>query len=259
MRKAPSARLEHHLQKSVREEYIELLAETKEEKRKPKEDGSVLYTLYEKTNTLLQEVETAPELRLDACVSGEVVDLYSKQVGKLCAGTLLTVAQFVSLMKTPEAWRQAQEYSTDVYRGAYFPRLLCLREEESPPRKKPARRREESTEIEKPGAEENQALQQTDAPWEVKKIFQVLQSIGTVELLRLVVDPQDFSKTVENLLYLSFAVKLERAFLHTKNGTLYVSSTKQEEETLSHFILTISPQEHARAVKQLHLETSMLG
>lgn len=241
----------------LRHEYIELMAETKEEKKKPAESSLALYHLYEKTNTLLGAVRTSPELRLDACVSGEVVELYSRQLAKLCSGAALSVAQLVALMKNPENQLAAARYAESLFRGARFPPRLELRAAEIPPRRAVKRRGAEG-QLEKPAAEQDQALQQTDAPQQIKKIFQVLQTVGSIELLKLVINPRDFAKTVENLLYLSFAVKLERAFVTERHGVLFVSRTRQEDSPSAAFILTISPADQARAIAELAIDRPLL-
>lgn len=235
----------------LRHEYLEVLAEAYEKKISGLNTKDDFYDLYKRTNVLLDEIETAPELNLDARVSGELIDLTGKKLNNLFCGGLIPFEDVIRLMQIPGTFERASAYVNTIYRGARFPQLLLLNledEEKERPAKK-TKIKEETKELEQPKKEQKKELEQIDAPDKIKKIFEIIQKVEKIELLKLIVHPTDFSKTVENLLYLSFAIKLERAYIIESEKQYFVMSTKQEDIDKSHLILTITQEEAQEAIK----------
>ncbi|OAG29535.1 hypothetical protein NEDG_00668 [Nematocida displodere] len=243
----------------IRKEYIELMEETKEKKDSSEAESS-LFAIYQRTNTLLASVTTTPELRLDASVSGEVVDIASNRLHKLCVGALITPEEFVASMREAVFSEGFFREAHSCFRGALFPAILSVEGEALERDRRAPKKRKDEGEIERPEAAPKNTLAQIDAPEKVKAIFKVLSQKKRIELLHLIVDPENFAKTVENLLYLSFAIKLERAFISKENGSFLVTAD-QEEHSLhdpSHLILSISQEEAEDAARKHGLTRSLL-
>jgi len=246
--------------KHLRKEYLEVQERTREEKNAGKENTKELFSLFHRTNELLERVNTSSELNLDARVSGEVVDISSRKVQRLCQSGSLTVEEFVELVKKKTA-RGAAEYVSSAFRGETFPPVLQIEEIEysvEEDRKKRVLIKIDEKEARRPETEENRSLDQIDMPKQIGAIYNVVKKKKKVELLELVLDPEDFSKTVENTLYLSFAVKLERAFISQGGGTLYVTSEREEQADDSHVVLSFTKEEIERLNEKYGSRASLL-
>ncbi|KAI5172745.1 hypothetical protein NEFER03_1777 [Nematocida sp. LUAm3] len=238
--------------KEVRHAYIDLMNKAKEQKHSHEEGISSLYSIYKKANDLLPSVTTGEELRLDACVSGEVVSISSRRVVKLCSGDRIIQEEYISLLK--ENWNAHEQYVKTVFHGAIFPKnISILGEEEEKTKKK--RRQIEEKEIQKPKNEKNK--EEETSTKTIKKIIEILTEKKKIPLNQLIVHPTDFSKTVENLLYLSFAVQIERVFLLVEDE-IYVTLNKTIEKEESHVILTITRDEAEEAIRKYSLKSSLL-
>lgn len=239
----------------VRTKYIELLAETKEQKSS--ENSSSLYSIYKKTNLLLPSVKTPPELLLDACVSGEIVDISDRRLSRLCSGDKISVDEYLSLFcdypRGPHS-----EYVISMFRGSKIPNHLSIEGEEEIRERRERKREKTSKECNHPQPSTPADDQsQKDIISKVKKICEVLDKYEYLPLFSLVLHPNDFSKTVENLLTLSFAVKLERAFIHKENDTVFVSSTRREYRD-SHCVITITKEEAETLIKSQNISHPLL-
>ncbi|KAI5180482.1 non-structural maintenance of chromosomes element 4 [Nematocida sp. AWRm80] len=234
------------------DKYIELMEETQAQKT----ESAALYEIYRKTNYLFQYVSTAPELRLDAHVSGEIVNLATSKLEKQCTGAILTADQFIQFITTSED--KHMDYIDKYFLGTSIPRELHLQGPEKPKRKRTAQPLEENQKLENTTTQQPTYLQQIDSLERVKQIYKVLQDVRQIELFRLVINPNSFSKTVENILFLSFAVKLERVYLSIYNQTIYVTAEQDKPNDTSHLIISITQEEAQEAIEQLKISTPML-
>ncbi|KAI5187057.1 hypothetical protein NEHOM01_1896 [Nematocida homosporus] len=242
----------------IRKEYIELMAETKEKRKSSSEGSSGLYSIYCRANALLDSVTNAPELRLDANVAGEVVDLESSRLAKLCAGDRVTPEEFISLLKDQPSGLHT-DYITTIFRGCRLPAILVLKEEEEIRPRKAPRKPLEALPLEVPNTTAKPPQDQIDAPDKIKRIYQILQEQQRLPVLQLAIVPNDFAKTIENLLYLSFAVRIERAFLVQENNTLYVTCDKDPQAVQSsHLILTTTQEEVEKAIQEFQITRALL-
>ncbi|KAI5161579.1 hypothetical protein NEAUS03_1670 [Nematocida ausubeli] len=226
--------------------------------RQKKKENEVLYPLYKKSNELLKEIETTQELRLDSCLVSEIIGEESKRIFMECSNNI-TLNGYIELVTTNlDVHRQL---ASKYFRGAYFPPILTLSGfKQDAPARKPKKTKTEKAQ-ERPDKNEELKEEQIDAPKEIKKIYGILKEIGEVELYRLVINVDSFSKTIENFLTLASTLKVGRAFLLKKNETLYVSNTKPDEKYMlnsTHCIMGITSEEADKIRKDLGITENMI-
>lgn len=238
-----------------------MLLETKQTKNSDSSGISGLYSIYMRANALFQDIQTVSELRLDASVSGDIVDVSSARVQKLCRGSFLTAEDFVRRISSEEGMEAYVRYCASRFSGAVFPPYIELDahfESKEKTVRKPCKKRKDVPEKEVAAEMPGETPDDSDALVAMKKICAVLLQKRKIDLLSLVVDPNDFSQTVENLLYLSFAVKLERAFISQENGGLYVTPHRTDRSPGgTHAILCITKDEADAFISQA--STSQTG
>lgn len=237
------------MKKDLAEEYIKLIKIAKEKKK----ENEVLYPIYKDINALLKEIQTTRELRLDAFLVNEIIDEESKRILLQCNNTI-TLNMYVDLVSTN--LQVHRELANTHYRGAYLPPLLPLTGTVNRAVRKEKKQRVEKEQETPEEIKEN--TEEINVPKEIKKLYTVLKEKKEIEVFRLVINIDSFSKTVENLLTLSFAVKVGRAFLLEKNGVLYVSVNKIGEKKSSCCTISVCQQEIEELIKEMKITENLM-
>lgn len=91
-----------------------------------------------------------------------------------------------------------------------------------------------------------------------KKIKKKVIELGKVELYMLVLDPNSYSKTIENIFYMSFALKLGFISLEWKDEKIYVVPDRENGGSKEHFIFTIEESEYNELNQKFGLKEAIL-
>ncbi|TBU09902.1 hypothetical protein CWI39_0020p0020 [Hamiltosporidium magnivora] len=86
----------------------------------------------------------------------------------------------------------------------------------------------------------------------IKNVKQILKKHKKISFFELIIDPNSFSKTVENIFYMSFAIKLGAVGLKNYKNDLYIESEISTSlNSLDHFIFDISYDEYLKIVENM--------
>lgn len=234
------------MERNLEEEYLELIKITKEKKK----ENELLYPIYKQSNNLLKNIRNTNELRLDAYLSDEIIGEESRRIFLECTNNI-TVNTYIDLVISNNM--NHRMISQRYFRGASFPPILSLSGSLLRQEKKQKKIKAEKTQ-EKP--EEIEGVEEVDVPNEIKKIFLILKQKEEIELYRVVIDPNSFSRTIENILSVSFAVKVGRAFIEEREDILYLTLERKGEQ--KDCIISITEEEMDRIVESMKIEESML-
>ncbi|KAH9386997.1 non-structural maintenance of chromosomes element 4 [Nematocida major] len=237
------------MENNLAEEYIKLIQMAREKKK----TNEHLYPIYQKSNTLLKEIQTPRELRLDAYLANEIVGEEGKRIFLQCNNNI-TVGAYIEMVSGNMLGHA--KISNSFFRGAAIPSHLplvgTLNKVSRKPKKAKVEKEQEKPENAKESSEE------INAPKEIKRVYEILQEMGEIEVFRLVIDANSFGKTVENIFTLSFAVKVGRAFIRERNGTLYASSEKPDAAPESHCIISIQEQDVKQMIEKMNITGSLM-
>ncbi|ELQ76247.1 hypothetical protein THOM_0757 [Trachipleistophora hominis] len=92
------------------------------------------------------------------------------------------------------------------------------------------------------------------------RIDTIVHAVGDqkIEYYRLVVDPNSFTKTIENIFYLSFAIKLKKVKFCPEDGKILVmkdvGDKEPNERHINHFISSIDYVEYKRIIHNLNIK-----
>ncbi|KAI5192637.1 hypothetical protein NEMIN01_2125 [Nematocida minor] len=239
------------MKKDLAEEYIELIKIAKEKKK----ENELLYPIYKHSNTLLKSIKNTRELRLDAYLADEIIGEESKRIFLQCSNNI-TVSSYIDLVSTNLSAHKA--LANAQYRGAHFPPVLSLRGHITKAVRKPKKQKTEKDQEKANNDEQETQTDEIDAPKEIKKIYRILKEKKEVELFRLVIDPNSFGKTIENILTLSFTVKVGRAFITEKEGVLYATLERVEEPIDTHCIISVTEEDVKRIAHEMDIRDTML-
>lgn len=269
---------EHAEADSIKNEYMALLKHVRENKERilDEEGSEGVHNLFRRTNALLANVTKAPELRLDAKVSGEVVKLSGSRIAKMCRGTGVSLEEFLKEIAGVSGKTGASRagfdnlgdplltgenegfflYAHGFFQGAKFPDELGIAEDavEGGGERKTQRKRRlaDAGEAETPGVE-GAPDEDCNILKRVKLVVELVERLGRVEFYRLVVSPSSFAETIENIFYLSFVVRLERVFLEWEGEAIYVTvqPTPGRDRAYAHFIAEMTEDRHRQIVAGL--------
>lgn len=211
------------------------------------------------TDNLLTQVENPSELVLDAKVSYESTSQASTIFLKNCMEDKITTEQFVSFYGK----KQMKEYVKFMYRKFYGVNFLekfnlFTIEKVRTQRTQGIIRRSQRTDPKTPDL----AIEITEDENQlnvVKKIKKILREYEEIDYFTLVLDPHSFSRTIENLFYLSFAVKMQQVFLKMNdNKLLVVKENETDDDLLSHLIVSIEFNEYRKLIKNLNIKEPMI-
>ncbi|KAF7703777.1 Interacting inhibitor of differentiation [Cucumispora dikerogammari] len=264
---------------TIEQEYLEIIEKIKMERQSMEETDDILLSiLQERANELFDKIENTNELKLDAKfkkVSNKVV--YNK-FAKSKNDIRISCTDFVKFLTDP----QNEDFFKVV--SSCYDQSLKLRIPKT--FKQPlGEQKKIKTTLTWKYMKENISPLKTSIPEEeediidsmINKIVTVVRREKKVEWFRLILNPFSYSKTIENVFYLSFANKMGKINIFEEESKIYVqleeehqdahnnkifgkqhSETQKENGQKQNFIFNIELFEYEELIKKLKIKTSML-
>ncbi|KAG0440357.1 Non-structural maintenance of chromosome element 4 [Dictyocoela muelleri] len=241
------------MKKMIKEEYNELLRELRFKKERDGDD-QYLNEILDKSDILFEKIEDVNLLKIDAKIRSESTRLSNQCLEKQIKGNF-TVNDFINFMKKPE-FNEFCRKIAENYIGIDFFVPCSLVPKESITRKK-------SEKITESQAIEPNKIEKIDEDEAVVYIDKIVASISeNVNFYKLVLDPNSFSKTVENIFYTSFAIKLKKLFVFQDNsGNILVTKinpNKGKNNDDSHLIFDIEFNEYKKLIENLKIHEAFI-
>lgn len=269
---------------NLQQKYHEILKSIKHEKEDLKDidDRKIDYFITQ-TNLLFSNVSTPIELKLDARISAEAVNLSSVYFEKKLRNRKITTQKFIehlnkSLNTNTEENRDIYINKLNIffkdltkkYYGIKFMEFQTIGEiQQRKPREIKA-----NDEHELETTQVSQCNMKDDTF--MAKIYKIVNLIGNqkIDYFRAVLDPNSFTKTIENMFTLSFAIKMKKIllssdddgnFLLSRRISVDTSQNATEDETasqdneLNHFSSTIDYKEYKLLLGILDIDKSFIN
>lgn len=260
--------------KSIQDQYFDLLNDLRNKKEELADtETSNLDNIIAKTNTLFTDITNSAELKLDAKISAEAVNLSSLTFEKKLRNRKVTTMSFINnlnkgLKKDIGDEQCAERYNRKMhilfgsleqrFYGITFKHHYGLAVHDRLRRKREMKVEEQdrkSTIIEHKKIKDDNFAH---------KIDKITDAIGNqkIDYYRLVINPDSFTKTIENIFYLSFAIKLKKVKFCFENGRILIAKTdgeqEQGEKEVNHFISSIDYVEYKRIIHNLNIDKPFL-
>lgn len=256
--------------KSLQEKYFEILNEIRNEKDElTGVDSEKIESFMNKSNSLFEDISNPIELKLDARVSAETINLSSVDFEKKLRNRKMSTTNFICQLNecSKSEAQDGKKRLDDLFKslnskyfGLKFANFFTLGEERRIARRRNIAQRDEDE-------DEATSIQKCDTTDDtfMKKIDKIVGLIGDKKLdyYWIVLDPNSFTKTIENIFSLSFAVKLQKLNLLFEEGGLFViksqSTNKSDDDgELRHFASTIDFLEYKQLCRSLRIEKAFL-
>ncbi|CAD26485.2 hypothetical protein [Encephalitozoon cuniculi GB-M1] len=245
----------------VHDRYLNLLQEMRLLKEDLLEDKCRLDKLVSTSNMLFKRIKTSSELKLDAKITALSTKLACTRMEKdinledITPGTLVELAR-------KDLLHDFYRYAMDCSVGMRFPYCFSLGVHgEAPSRRRAQSQRSRQTlpETEVPTliTREKDSVEEPEILAQIKRL---VAEKGRTEYFRFVIDPRSFSKTIENIFYLSLSLRSGVAFLEfDDDGTLYVVSEGSEGASTGHLVVEMTYDEYLRIVERMGISKAMIG
>lgn len=265
--------------KSVQDQYFELLSDLKNKK----EDFSDIETanldrIIARTNALFSVVTNSVELKLDAKISAEAINLSSLTFEKKLRNRKVTTMSFINnvnkALKEEEEGDQINIHKRQMnvlfktlnsqFYGISFKNHYSLVPTNKPRKAKEIKRENNDERNEKCTKIEHKRMKEDSFSGKIDRIVKAVAD-KKIEYYMLIINPISFSKTIENIFYLSFAIKLrkvkflfedKKAFILTNDNKATIEG--EEEAELNHFTSSLDYVEYKRITENLKIEKPLL-
>lgn len=243
----------------LRKSYVHLINTLSEKRTELSTAESADLTRYvSKGNEIFEKIHRPSDATLDSRFLAASAEIGANKVSEMSMGALsLTTRDYAALLKRlssrngncfdPVKWRHANGRIFAFWKGSVLPDSLLASmsiEPKARHSKLPQARRLNPQEAYAPivkhthladGSSENPQPPQSETASNVVKVFQCLSFVGPIPFYKFVIDPASFSKSIENIFYLSFLVNDSRArmYIDPASGELMTQGTGQNV-TFSH-------------------------
>ncbi|KAF7684540.1 Interacting inhibitor of differentiation [Astathelohania contejeani] len=251
---------------SVYQEYLNLIHELKEKREEMVENKNNIFDdLIQRSTELLEKVKTTSELKLDARFSTVSTKISNESMEKVFRESLVTSNDYLEIVQNhfqngDIRFNLFLKKAAEAFYGIEFVDLFNIsdngEEKDRVKRKKIGIGFEE---LEVPKVLTEGDLEDNSSII-VNNIRDIVYKFGSLEYYRLVIDPNSFSRTIENIFYLAFAIRNDIVFFEVKNNILYVSKDKRIEPDGqdSHFILNIEHEDYKKIIQKLEIKEALI-
>lgn len=260
---------------SLQEKYFEILNNIRLEKEELKDvDSTKIDSIITKANNLFNDVSNPVELKLDARISAETVNLSSVDFEKRLRNRKITTSKFINQLnrcfdervngsdEQRNHTKKLENFFVELRKkffGIKFTEIYTLGEEKK--FKKREGRKKDEDDNEKTTINKCQMKDDTF----INKIEKIVEKIGDqkIDYYKAVLDPNSFTKTIENIFALSFAVKLQKLSLVFDEDFLFVikgavGQISDENTEIRHFASIIDHEEYKTLLNLLKIEKPFL-
>lgn len=262
----------------LQQKYFEILKNIKDEKVDLGDiNNQKIEDIINQANLLFSEVSNPIELKLDARISAETVNLSSVYFEKKLRNRKITTQKFIQHLNramNPDVSEDMSNHTnklntffmelTNKYYGIKFMEFQTIGEIKCrQPREITGKEEKEH------GMTQISQCNLKDDTF-IAKIDKIVDLIGDqkIDYYRAVLDPNSFTKTVENIFSLSFAIKLKKiSLISDEQGNFFLSKrapvnasgnletvTPSQETEIKHFSSTMDHEEYRQLVDVLEID-----
>lgn len=208
--------------KEPQDEYLNLLDEVRVSKEEILDDKKKLNELIETSNELFKRIKTSSELKLDAKFNAMTLKLAHLRMDRDFNVNSLTLKKFLKIINDDNI-NEFVSYGIKCSQGISFSDNLVLKckKEDRPIRSQQVRNRLiiSKTEIPKSLSVNEEINTQNKI---AENLEDILKNNERYEYTKLVIDCESFTKTIENMFYLSAAVRNRMCSITKIDGILYI-------------------------------------
>ncbi|AFN83595.1 hypothetical protein EROM_081790 [Encephalitozoon romaleae SJ-2008] len=245
----------------VRDGYLDLLQKMRCLKEDLFEDKCRLEELINTSNKLFKKIKTSSELKLDAKMTALSTKIACKRMEKDIELDDITSSTFVELFRK-NLLNDFYRYAMRCNAGIRFLGCFSLgnHPEASNRKKLPVQRSKQhlpETRIPALITREKASTEEFDILMHIKEV--VLER-GRVEYFRLVINPQSFSKTIENIFYLSLSLRSGLIYIEWDDDEiLYVTSKNSGRKgDLGHLAIEMTYDEYLAIVEKAGISETLI-
>lgn len=250
---------EHEESCELSKDYIKLLNKIQTDKQLYIANvNDTLTELITESEKLFDRIQRPSTLKLDARLLTESTTISSINFEKTIRNNAIDTQRFISLYHND----RLDEYYSKVmkkFNGIRMYQLFVTEYEENQNRRSINRNKitvDTEPEIPKCIHENLEVDINKEIPDKIQKL---VEKVGDIEYYRLVVDKDSFGKTIENMFYLAFAVKLGKVSLCSKNSILYVSKESRDSEGYEHLIVDFTYDDYKNIIEKLNIQETFLN
>lgn len=264
MKKVPMENASQSSSQSLKIKYLDLLKKMRTNKENlTQRDSEEMDNLIRNTESLFLQIKKPWDLKLDARISNESAKISSVSFEKQCMSDRMTTEKFVELVlkhkqssiSTIEDYLQ---FAKSRFVGVEFVHQLCLK----PVARETHQRQRCTAKVEDTSADFPLRIfsaEDDDGTLTlVKKIKKVVYEMREVDYYRLVIDPKSYSRTVENIFYLAFAVKVGLVHFASRDGRFLVCAEQEAVcDSLNHLVVSMEYGEYCMLVEKLKVSEAL--
>lgn len=240
-------------EQGITKQYLDLLSKIKDTHISTAENTQLDYIIVQ-AEELFQSIEKPSTLKLDARLFSEAVSMSSDRLEKSMRNFVLTTDAFLSMSK--ESFAKYFKRATTFHYGIKFAELITMGWVEKPRNVAERAAQSSNSEMKQPGDK----VEKEESNMIIAEKIRDLVKQKEREYFRLVIDVDSYSKTVENMFYLAFAVRMKMVNLKMNNNKFTVVKWENgEEKEDSHMIVELDYEEYINLIKTLKLKTSLIN
>lgn len=225
--------------------------------RKSKENNNITTTeidsFIQETNQLFTQIKDTSEMRLDAQTHAESAKITETFFEQQKMGEKMTTKKFIEIVKEGKAEYFFEKVMASCLRVTFADALRFSN---------PTRNVRKNVEKDEVNAMVEPLLLSAATDEDstltiIRRIKQIVKD-EDVDFFRLVLDPNSYAKTIENIFYLSFAVKIKQVKLLDKNGLFVAFCDGDEEEDLNHMVISLEFHEYKKLIEFYGIKKPLL-
>lgn len=248
---------------NIEDEYLEIIQRIKKEKQNLEDGDELLLILQKRANELFKEITNTNELKLDAKFKKESHKIIFNKFKKKQNEEKLTSNSFLKLINKIEddLFFKIVYSSYDKSLNLKIPKIF----KEPFINKKRIKSKNEKIKEEyiSPIIQSIPKYEEDIIDLMIKKIINIVKKEKKIEFFKLILNPNSFSKTIENIFYLSFANKTGEVKIYEENSIIFIKietniSNLKIKDEYQHFIFNIQYYEYEKLISILNIKNSML-
>ncbi|KAM0671341.1 hypothetical protein CWI42_091710 [Ordospora colligata] len=231
----------------VQKKYICLIEELHELREGAVDDDVRLENVVSRSNVLFKRIKTCSELKLDAKITAMSIGLTCKGIEKKMEPEEISSKMLVEVMCSNLVDRMC-EAAVGCYVGMSFADNLVLSRSgvvKERSRIQQSRRRDLNVDRDAMRPIEKD-VQSEEEPEMLCKISRMIADKRKIDYFELVVDPESFSKTVENILYFSLAMRSGRVCLKSQDNKLLACESSNDQDEMIHLVIEMTYEEYLK-------------
>lgn len=250
---------------SLKIKYLDLLKKMRSNKENlTQKDSEEMDNLIKNTESLFLQIRKPWDLKLDARISNESAKISSVSFERHCMSDKMTTEKFIELVLKHQKSsvcliEDYMQFAKSRFVGVEFVHQLCLK----PAVKETHQRQKSIARVDDTSADFPLRIfsaEDDDGTLTlVKKIKKVVYEMREVDYYHLVIDPDSYSRTVENIFYLAFAIKVGLVHFASRDSRFLVCAEQEITcEGQNHLIVSIEYGEYCMLVEKLKINKPLL-